>query len=60
MKTITLDYDYTLNGAVRWPNDVAHEANEELRKLLADGVAGAESEADDGVQASAQAAEQGA
>jgi len=44
MKHITLDFDYTLNGMIRWAKGVAHEANDELRGLLADGVAGAENE----------------
>jgi hypothetical protein len=39
MKTITLAYDYTRNGEIVWPKDVAHEATPELEQLLADGVA---------------------
>ncbi len=42
---ITLSFDYTLNGMTKWAKDVAHEATDELRKLLADGVAGIEHEA---------------
>jgi hypothetical protein len=42
MRFITLQFPYTLNGTVRWAENVAHEANDELRGLLADGVAGIE------------------
>lgn len=41
-KFITLAYDYTLNGAVKWAANVAHEATDELRQLLEDGVEGVE------------------
>jgi hypothetical protein len=44
MKFITLHFDYTLNGVVKWAKGVAHEASDELRQLLADGVAGIEHE----------------
>lgn len=37
---ITLDFDYTRNGVVEWAKGVAHDATDELRQLLADGVAG--------------------
>lgn len=46
MKTIVLDFDYTLNGMIKWAAGVAHEATDELRQLLADGVAGVEHEAE--------------
>jgi glycerophosphoryl diester phosphodiesterase len=56
MKTITLDNDYTRNGLVVWPQGVAVEATDELRQLLADGVAGTETDTPDTdpVQAPAQ------
>lgn len=43
MNTITLDFDYTRNGVVEWAKGVAHDATDELRQLLAAGVAGTES-----------------
>lgn len=42
MKFITLAYDYTLNGVVKWAANVAHEATDELSQLLKDGVEGIE------------------
>jgi len=44
MPHITLSFDYTLNGMIKWAAGVAHEATDELRQLLADGVAGIEHE----------------
>jgi hypothetical protein len=46
MKNITLDFDYTRNGVVEWAKGVAHDATDELRQLLASGVAGLEREAE--------------
>lgn len=43
-KFITLAYDYTLNGMVKWAANVAHEATDELHQLVADGVEGVEHE----------------
>jgi sorbitol-specific phosphotransferase system component IIBC len=39
---ITLESDYTVAGVVKWAANVAHEATEELRELLASGVSGVE------------------
>jgi len=59
MKLITLAFDYTLNGMVKWAAGVAHEATGELRQLLADGVAGMEHEAEAVVEAVESAIEGG-
>jgi hypothetical protein len=42
MRFVCLQHPYTLNGVVRWVENVPHEATDELRQLLADGVAGVE------------------
>lgn len=42
MSKIKLHFDYTVNGLVRWAAGVEHEATDELRQLLTDGVAGVE------------------
>lgn len=45
MSYITLAFDYTVNGIVKWAANIAHEASDELRQLLGDGVDGIEHEA---------------
>jgi hypothetical protein len=57
MKKITLAFDYTLNGVIVWAANVAHEATDELRQLLADGVEGIEHEAEAAVAAVESAVE---